>query len=133
MKTRNGFVSNSSSSSFVIVTSKENHERAMKALHPYVQDVVNQVIKYEKFLGQDVVYFGDLSVQGYGPITMGDEFDDTIDGKWDSELDDDDENKGKQKRPDGEYGDLMTGYDAVEKWQEELRKEKDKVFEWGEG
>lgn len=45
MKLRLGFVSNSSSSSYVVVTTNEMHEEALRTLHPYIQAVVESVIR----------------------------------------------------------------------------------------
>jgi hypothetical protein len=44
MKIRSGFVSNSSSSSFVLVTSVENHERAMSELNEKEQKFINAMM-----------------------------------------------------------------------------------------
>ena len=38
MKTRQGFVSNSSTSSFILVTSKEAHDKAIKQLNPQARN-----------------------------------------------------------------------------------------------
>jgi hypothetical protein len=35
MKSRLGFVSNSSTSSYLIICTKEDHEKALEKLHPY--------------------------------------------------------------------------------------------------
>lgn len=59
MKTRNGFVSNSSTSSFIITTTKDNYDKALNALHPYVKAVVECVgPSFEKLMGIDVVSLG---------------------------------------------------------------------------
>jgi len=52
-----GFVSNSSSSSFVLITTKENHEKAMKDLSPLEQKMVKAVTSDDRFLGKDVVKY----------------------------------------------------------------------------
>jgi hypothetical protein len=63
MKVRVGFVSNSSSSSFVLFVTKADHDKAMAELHPFVQAVIKQMIKEGyaaegKLGGVDLVYFG---------------------------------------------------------------------------
>lgn len=66
MKIRNSFVANSSSSSFLVMTTKENHEHAMSNLHPYVQKVMEAICSSDQFVGKQVVYYGDLStMDGY--------------------------------------------------------------------
>ena len=68
MKVRNGFVSNSSSSSFVCITTLENHQRAIQNVHPYTREVLKQVKFEEKdFLGHKVIFIGDImdAVSGY--------------------------------------------------------------------
>ena len=62
MKTRLGFVSNSSSSSFVIVIEKEAYERKLAEVHPYVRAVVKAMEKKkDTFMGHDVVVIGTWS------------------------------------------------------------------------
>jgi hypothetical protein len=60
MKTRNGFVSNSSSSSFVILTTVENHEAALKNLHPYIAAILKALetqgeLEYATLFGKKCV------------------------------------------------------------------------------
>jgi hypothetical protein len=57
MKTRNGFVSNSSTSSFIIVTTKEAHEKAISQLVPWELKVVEEMMSEGK-LGNQEVYYG---------------------------------------------------------------------------
>ena len=55
MKIRNGFVSNSSSSSYVIVCSEKAHKKALEALHPYYQKwLENLHAEKQKFAGLSV-------------------------------------------------------------------------------
>jgi hypothetical protein len=57
MKIRMGFVSNSSSSSFVLMTTKENYERALKEANPFVAAVAKAMfsLSERKFLGKEIV------------------------------------------------------------------------------
>lgn len=56
MKSRLGFVSNSSTSSYLIICTKEDHEKAIETLHPYYKAWVKSFCgKSQKFLGQDVI------------------------------------------------------------------------------
>jgi len=57
MKIRTGFVSNSSSSSFVLTTTKENWENVKKELEPFQIAVAEFIMKHDTFAGIDVVTF----------------------------------------------------------------------------
>lgn len=82
MKIRQGFVSNSSSSSFVIMTTKENHDKIMEKLTPFEKAVVEALgVTEEKFNGVDVVLSGYMNIMDSG-------------GPWDYlDVDGNDENK----------------------------------------
>jgi hypothetical protein len=66
MKVRTGFVSNSSSSSFMCVVGKEAFEQAMKELHPFVQWRIKQWSGHEKtMMGQPfLTFFGTIYTEG---------------------------------------------------------------------
>ena len=63
MKVRSGFVSNSSSSSFVLVTSVENHERVLSELTEYEQAVAEAmaVRREHTLFGKKVVVVEEYS------------------------------------------------------------------------
>ena len=68
MKIRNGFVSNSSSSSFVVIVDKEAHDRAVEQLkdHKYVEILkeILSCIGKDKFLGRPVVVISGYDAHG---------------------------------------------------------------------
>jgi len=53
MKIRNGFVSNSSSSSFILLVTKELHEKLKEELDPFVIAVVEAMGEETKFFGKE--------------------------------------------------------------------------------
>ena len=58
MKIRQGFVSNSSSSSFFVLISKEKHEQLLAQMHPYVASVLKALGAQQiKFLGHECLGF----------------------------------------------------------------------------
>ena len=107
MKFRKGFVSNSSSSSFVLVITKSAHERIMSRLHDYVKAVIEEMEpKEDIFMGSDVLAFSTFSDQGgYGTF-------DDISPEYEGEI------------PIGEWDDEMSPYEAWDVYKEEAKKEK---------
>lgn len=67
-KLRHGFVSNSSSSSFLIVTPIDIHNSVYEELHPYVQAVVDALTWEEDVLGMPCQVGGFLTIQDEGPF-----------------------------------------------------------------
>jgi len=61
MKIRSSFVSNSSSSSFVMVVTKEAFDTVMANETPIGQAILNYVMSPSKVLGQDCMTYGDCS------------------------------------------------------------------------
>lgn len=59
MKTRQGFVSNSSTSSFICVTTKELHKQVMKELDPFEKAVIKAFNPSEtKCFGREAIEIG---------------------------------------------------------------------------
>jgi hypothetical protein len=70
MKTRQGFVSNSSSSSFVLITTKEMLEEAKQSLTQFGKDLVDSVIQEPskaKIFGKNcLVFWGEYNSEEMG-------------------------------------------------------------------
>ena len=65
MKVRQGFVSNSSTSSFVVVMKKEHYEKGLEMIHPYSKACIEALgHNSDIFLGEEVVSLGTMSTQG---------------------------------------------------------------------
>jgi len=66
MKIRIGFVSNSSSSSFVAVVPMKIHEKVLARTHPYVRAVVEVLGREKMVFGGKCFVTSTYSNQGYG-------------------------------------------------------------------
>lgn len=61
MKVRKGFVSNSSSSSFIVLITKEAYDEIIKDIDPFAQAVVEQLSGKTQFLGTECVSYNHTS------------------------------------------------------------------------
>ena len=61
MKTRNGFVSNSSSTSFTVIVPKVAADKVMAKLSPYEKICVNYLRRDKTFMGNDISVFQGVS------------------------------------------------------------------------
>jgi len=112
MKIRSNFVSNSSSSSFVIMTTKANHERALNVLHPFIRSVVIAMAPHnKKFNNEDVVLLGYMNLNDSS-------WDEYLDVEYDDEI------------PKNEYDNKMSFSDAFDEYCKEIKKREDKVVEF---
>lgn len=90
MKTRNGFVSNSSSSSYVLFANKKYFDATLKKFNdimPIIHEYKNErYLKKIKFLGKDIMVLSDWTDAGGGGPEIeleGIEDEDRIDKMWD--------------------------------------------------
>jgi hypothetical protein len=108
MKTRLGFVSNSSTTAFFFMTTPANHERAIAQLTDYERAVANQIVETTKFMGMDLVYVGDLSDQGVGSYNF---YDFCLEG-------------------DIETPEDASPYEAFDKYERIVKERPEEVFRW---
>jgi len=95
MKIRTGFVSNSSSSSFVAVVPMKIHERVLERKHPYIRAVVEALGGKKTVFGRECFVTSTYSSQNYNVW-------DSLFFDWEGEI------------PEIEYGSEIDPYDAYE-------------------
>lgn len=83
MKTRNGFVSNSSSSSFVAILREVDFNEFLKDQTAATKKLINSVVKKIKYCGIDSVIFSEYSDAGGGRMfEYSDKDSDTLFSEW---------------------------------------------------
>lgn len=111
MKTRNGFVSNSSSSSFVLVAEKEVFEKVWEKAHPYVKAMASKGM----FLDVD---FGDTPcVIAHGETHSEDSPIDYLSSDYDGEILDTNGNPVKKGRKTLKMQDFEDNYGLVYEYE----------------
>jgi hypothetical protein len=111
MKVRSGFVSNSSSSSFVIVTTKAAHENAISQMTKWQQEVIGKLMFPRTLAGIEIYIGGEYSDAGSSG---------TLD--WlNEEMGEDDELKPEDFDDDDSWGnEAWTVHGTWEKYQDLL-------------
>ena len=119
MKIRTGFVSNSSSSSFLVIATLNNHSKAIAALNEFQQGVICKIVKGEIVFGQQMMVGQTYEAYGEGG-TFGEMVQDLIDGL---EFDD-------AEDPNFDYQNAMyeRAYAAWDEYLGELKKSPNEVF-----
>ena len=106
MKLRSGFVSNSSSSSFVILIEKDEHEKVLREVHPYIRAVIEAIAETNTLYNMPIVTVSTYNDQsGYNNL-------DDLDIDYNGGI------------PEGQWEEEMTPHEALEEYQAALDKRK---------
>jgi len=128
MKVRDGHVSNSSSSSFVLMTTKENYERALAEADPYVKAVAKALVDKDEskqtFLGRKMVVFSHYSDSGGNGTFSYLEVKCAPPRREDVQHDEEDDDLNE----DEDYCEEEAKYLAWQKFQDLLNKNKTEVI-----
>ena len=118
MKIRNGFVSNSSSSSFLVMTTMRNHSRALEKLTDYERAVIKAMIKEHSdttsLFNQDMICIVSTNTENYCSMSEL-----KLEKKW---------KKYEEKENPGYYTDVRNT--AWERYQELVKENPEEVFDW---
>src|ERR1017187_2839734 len=121
MKIRLGFVSNSSSSSFCILFTKENLELAFKEMDRYEQEFVKQTLlggqKPDNIFGRELLSYGNLTPMDGEPFNdlyaLPERPEDVIEEEW-----------KKMEAKNSDTHEMHTDFKKL------LRRKPEDVFEW---
>jgi hypothetical protein len=127
MKIRTGFVSNSSSSSFVMLATVENHEKALESLNDLQRAIINAMshcFKKHKIFGQDLIM---LNYMAGEYSSLPENLFQQLAEKYPAELYDNGE-ASLEYDEDERYLNWETIWEAVDKYQTEVEKDKDNYW-----
>jgi len=123
MKIREGHVSNSSSSSSILFTTKDNYDRALEKAKPFVKAVAMALATFpeNKFLGKQMVFFATYTDNGGG-----DNFE-YLDVDFENEENEDEDEDEEDE--DGEYEESEDKSEAWGSFEKILREKPEEVIE----
>jgi hypothetical protein len=125
MKIRLGFVSNSSSSSFVLIVDKELHDKVRETLPPIVQEVVDFAMEEKVVFGRRMMVYHDLNTMGgYSYVWEDCPIDWPEEEEWP---------EVPSRWREGEMYALESPHEAFYEYQQAIGNAPDKVFSSGQG